>query len=185
MDIGAVIERFGYIAVFVGALIEGETVLALAGVAAHRGYLDVPGAVAAAAIGGFVGDQLYFIVGRLWGPAVMRRWPRLAAPVRRANEIIERHEAALILGVRFMYGLRVAGPIAIGMGRTSWARFATLNMIGALLWAPLFIGAGYLLTDALEAVLGDLKHIEHWIFIAVAVAGVVLWLTTQRRRGRR
>ena len=38
MDLAALVTQYGYAAVAVGCLLEGETVLLLAGFAAHRGY---------------------------------------------------------------------------------------------------------------------------------------------------
>lgn len=40
MDMSALVAQYGLFAVFAGTLLEGETVLAQAGYAAHRGYLD-------------------------------------------------------------------------------------------------------------------------------------------------
>jgi membrane protein DedA with SNARE-associated domain len=62
-----------------------------------------------------------------------------------------------------------------------WLRFATLNLLGAMLWAPLVADAGYVLGDALERLLGDLKHIEHWLFAALLVLGIGVWLFSARR----
>jgi membrane protein DedA with SNARE-associated domain len=51
---------------------------------------------------------------------------------------------------------------------------------GALLWAPLLVGAGYLLGDVLERLLGDLKRIEHW-GSPVSRSSVSPWLAGRRR----
>ena len=42
MNLPELIETYGYWAVLGGTLLEGESVLLLAGFAAHRGYLDLP-----------------------------------------------------------------------------------------------------------------------------------------------
>ena len=73
------IEQYGYLAVLVGALLEGETILLIAGFAAHRGYLDLGAVIAVAAVGGFLGDQVFFWLGRLRGSSVLARWPKLQA----------------------------------------------------------------------------------------------------------
>jgi membrane protein DedA with SNARE-associated domain len=41
-----------------------------------------------------------------------------------------------------MYGLRLIGPIVIGMSAVSPLRFAILNMVGAALWATSVAGVG-------------------------------------------
>jgi membrane protein DedA with SNARE-associated domain len=184
MDLASLIQNWGYPAVFAGSLLEGETVLALAAIAAHRGYLALPFVIAVAAAGGFVGDQIYFVVGRFAGDRVLARWPRLRPGARRVRQLLARYDTPLILGVRFMYGLRTVGPIAIGMSGVHWLRFALLNLAGATVWAALVGGIGYALGEALTRVLGDLKRVEEWVFGIVLVGGLALvaWL---RRRGRR
>jgi len=78
--------------------------------------------------------------------------------------LIDRHAGALIVGLRFAYGLphrragadrhvaAVGGPLAI------------FNAIGALLWARRVGGAGWLFGSAAQALLGDLRHLEGWLF---------------------
>ena len=170
MDLASLIQNWGYPAVFAGSLIEGETILALAAVAAHRGYLALPWVIAVAAAGGFLGDQIYFLVGRFGGDRVLARWPTLRPGAERVRQLLERYDTPLILGVRFLYGLRTVGPIAIGMSRVPWLRFAALNLVGAIVWAGLVAGIGYALGEALTRLLGDLKHIEEWVFGGVLVA---------------
>ena len=184
MDLASLIQNWGYPAVFAGSLMEGETIVALAAVAAHRGYLALPSVIAVAAAGGFLGDQIYFLVGRFAGDRVLARWPALQPGAERARQLLDRYDAPLILVVRFLYGLRTIGPIAIGMSRVHWLRFAALNLAGAIVWAALVAGIGYALGEALTRVLGDLKRVEEWVFGAILVGGLALvaWL---QRRGRR
>lgn len=184
MDLASLIQNWGYPAVFAGSLIEGETILALAAVAAHRGYLALPWVIAVAAAGGFLGDQIYFLVGRFAGDRVLARWPNLRPGADRVSELLVRYDTPLILAVRFLYGLRTVGPIAIGMSRVHWLRFALLNLAGAIVWAALVAGIGYGLGEALTRLLGDLQRVEEWVFGGVLLAGLatLAWL---RRRGRR
>ena len=46
-------------------------------------------------------------------------------------------------------------------------------------------GIGYALGEALTRLLGDLKHIEEWVFGARARGGRVATIAWLRRRGRR
>jgi membrane protein DedA with SNARE-associated domain len=184
MDLAALVQTYGYAAVFAGTLLEGETVLALAGLAAHRGYLALPWVIAIAALGGFLGDQAYFLVGRRNGARVLARFPKLAPGVARVNRLVARYGAPLVLLVRFMYGLRAVGPIAIGITGMHWARFAALNALGALVWATLVASLGYALGNALTLVLGDLRRIEEAVFAVVAAAGIAAALILRARRRR-
>lgn len=71
------IEAYGYLAIFVGAFLEGETIIAMGGFAAQRGYLDLPKVVVVGLFGGFLGDQLYFFLGRRHGSDLLARFPGL------------------------------------------------------------------------------------------------------------
>jgi len=154
------IAEYGYLAVFAGTLLEGETILVLAGFAAHQGYLSLPLVVAVACCGGVMGDQTFFLLGRHFGPGLLRRFPRLAAQVEQVDGLLSRYRSWLIVGFRFLYGLRVAGPVAMGMGGVAARRFLVFNLAGAVAWALAGGGAGYLFGHTLELAVTDLKSHE-------------------------
>ena len=163
---------------FLGTLLEGETILLSAGFAANRGLLHWPLVVAVA------------FVGARWATrspscsAAGRRFPDRAfsgagrAP--RVHALLERHDVLLILSVRFLYGLRIAGPVIIGTSGVPFLRFALLNMLGAAIWAVLVAGAGYYFGVALTAVVADIKRIEAAILIGIPAAGFIVWLWRRR-----
>ena len=185
MDFPALVDSYGYLAVFVGAFLEGETVLALAGLAAGRGYLDFAAVVAIAMVAGFLGDQFFFFLGRAKGQAILDRFPRWSRRAQRLDAMLERWHAPLIVGIRFMYGFRILGPIMLGMGRVAAWKFLVFNFIGAAIWAPLIAGLGYAFGAILERVLADLQHVELWaagLVIAVAI-GVALLHRLRERSG--
>jgi membrane protein DedA with SNARE-associated domain len=182
--IAQLLQQYGYLAVLVGAILEGETILLIAGFASHSGYLNLGGVVAVAAAGGFLGDQAFFWLGRLRGNRVIARWPKLQAHARKVNTLLERHHSWIIVGIRFMYGLRVAGPVLIGMSGVGPLRFAAFNLIGAILWAALIGGAGYLFGQALELMLGNIRRYEELALAALVAVGILTWLY-QRSRARK
>jgi membrane protein DedA with SNARE-associated domain len=182
MDIGALVEEHGYLALVAGSAIEGETFVVLAGFAAHRGYLDLPLVIIVAGVLNFGWDQFYFWLGRRHGRWLLARFPSLQPKTVRVLALLERFHVPFIVGVRFLYGLRVAGPIAIGMSKVPWPRFCALNFFGAMLWAAIFSVLGFLFGQALELLLEDLRRHESWIFAVIAVAGLIAWLIFRRRR---
>lgn len=186
MSLIALIAAYGYYAVFLGAFIEGETVLVLGGIAAHRGYLDLPWVMAAAFAGGWLSDQLYFFLGRRHGHAILTRFPALRARAHKVQRLVERYHAPLILAVRFLYGLRAVGPMTIGMSAVPTRRFLALNALGAIFWAVAVVAAGYAFSSALEALLPQIRHYEEYLFFGVLAAAVLAWAIGRavRRRAR-
>ncbi|MHB9101415.1 MAG: DedA family protein [Sulfuricella sp.] len=183
--ISAFVASYGYLAVFVGTLLEGETILIAAGFAAHRGLLDWHLVVLVAIAGGTLGDQLAFLLGRWKGEALIERFPALAQHRPRIHNLLKRYDVIFILTVRFLYGLRIAGPLILGSSRVPLFRFAVLNVVGAALWAMLITGAGYAFGVAVSSLIADLKRIEETVLVVILVLGIVLWLWRRFRAQKR
>ena len=185
MNLSDLIDTYGYWAVFGWTLLEGESLLALAGLAAQQGYLDLHKVILVAIAGSFLGDQGWFFLGRYQGPKFLARHPNFAPRVARAHELLERYQTPLILGVRFLYGLRAVLPFVIGMSRISTLKFQVLNFIGAVIWSATIAGAGYLFGNAIEYIIGDIQRYEKYILAAVAVGVLVAWWISRRYPSRR
>lgn len=182
LDLPALIHQYGYWAVLLGTLLEGETVLLLAGYAAHRGYLDWTKVTAIAWIGATLGDQCFFWLGRRHGAWLLDRG-LIRGRLARALALIEAHSLGVIFSMRFLYGLRIALPIAIGMSRVAAGRFASFNLVSAALWAVLVAGAGWVFGAAISRVVGELHRYEAALMAGLAVAAWLLhrFLTRPRR----
>lgn len=160
-----------------GALLEGETVLLAAGFAAHRGLLDWRLVIAVAVVGASMGDQIAFLLGRWKGAALIERMPAVARRAPRVRELLYRYHAPFILANRFLYGLRIAGPIVVGTCDIPYFRFAFFNVMGALIWAPIIVGLGYSFGAAMESVSHEVRNVELLVLgVAVAIGiGVFIW----------
>jgi len=179
------LSTYGYAALVVGTFLEGETILVLAGFAAHGGYMELPWVIACGFLGTFAGDQLYFYLGRLKGQEFIEKRPRWRTRSARALALFEHHPTLLILGFRFLYGLRTITPFIAGASRIPRARYLLLNILGASTWSVTFGVLGYLFGHSLESLLGDLRRYELLVFTALAGAGMIVWLihaTWSRRR---
>ena len=175
--IDAFIRDYGYLAVLAGTFLEGETILLAAGYAAHLGLLDLPMVMLVAALGGTLGDQTAFLLGRWKGDALIARLPLLARQRGRVYGLLARHATLLILGVRFLYGLRIAGPVLLGASGIEPRRFALLNAIGAACWAVMVAASGYAVGMAAGALIADIDRLE-WLLLSIIFASgglVGLW----------
>ena len=181
MNLPELIDTYGYWVVFAGTLLEGESVLLLAGFAAYSGLLELHTVIGVATLGSFLGDQLWFLLGRKQGAKLLVRFPKYAAPAARAEELLHKYDTPIILAVRFLYGLRIVLPFTIGMSRISALRFQLLNFAGAVLWASSGAAVGYLFGNAIENILGDFHRYEKYALAFIAIAGLVYWFYSRRR----
>lgn len=175
-------SELGYVALFVGTLLEGETIVFLAGLAAHHGYLSFPLVLAVAVTGGFLSDQILFHVGRRYGERVFARFPGIAARVPRAQALLKRWDVLAILLVRFLYGLRIAAPIVIGScGIAPW-RLALFDFLGAVLWALVVAGLGYFAGQAVQYWIARLDLTLVLALMGAALLAGTAWNILRSRR---
>lgn len=187
MSLEQLIQDYGYLAILIGTFLEGETILVLGGLAAHLGLLELQWVIVSAFAGSFSGDQLYFYVGRFYGPRILAKRLSWQANAEKVYKHLHRHQNFLILTFRFYYGLRNVTPFAIGASGVSPVRFFVLNLIGAVIWAITLAVLGYLFGEAFRLFLHDFHRRGLYLLGAVVVAGVVIWLVTllrQRRKAR-
>ncbi len=188
MSFETIIQQYGYAALLVGTALEGETILVIAGYLAHRGYLHLPLVIAAAALGTLVGDQTFFQVGHHSGQAFLLRRPLWQPKADRVRHLLDRHRIALVMGFRFMYGLRTVTPFVIGMSGFSRKLFLLLNALSAAIWATTIGCAGYVFGNVLEAWLEEAKRFEKPIVLAILAIGATVWIWYSRHvrtsRGR-
>ena len=181
------IEHAGYALLFVGTMLEGETVLVLGGAAARLGYLRLEWVIACAFAGSLLGDQIWFWIGRRYGTRMLARRETWRSRVERIHAQLRRYEVPFLVGFRFVYGIRNLTPFVVGMSRIGATKFLLLNALGALLWSVAGALAGYLLTQAADALLGDVKRFELAFLAAIATLGLCLWgyRTLRSRLARR
>ena len=176
------IAQWGYPAILLGTFFEGETVLLLGGFAVHQGYLHLDLVIGSAFLGSLAGDQVWFWVGRRFGRQWITRHPARAASVAGVTRVLDRWGAWFILTFRFFYGLRTISPIVIGVTSVSALRFTVLNIVAAALWATAGGLLGFLCGNAIEATLGKVHSLEHWLLAAAAIAVMVYGLQWLARR---
>lgn len=176
MSLQTLIETYGYWALFIGTFLEGETIVVLAGFAAHQGYLQLEKVVLISFLGSLLGDQLYFFLGRIKGREILKKRPKWKPMSTKIQPKLEKHQTLLILGFRFVYGFRTVTPIVIGMSNIKTSKFAILNSISAAIWATAIATGGYFFGDTLQAFLGDVKYYELSVIVAIGVAGAIIWI---------
>jgi len=184
MEIGPLVRDYGYLAVFVGNLFEGETIVLLAGAAVHFGYLDLAGVLASGLAGSVAGDQLWYLLGRRWGPKILSLHPSWQARAERVHRYLLRHQDLLIFSFRFYYGLRTITPFAIGSAQVSRLRFFVLNFASAVLWTCVFVFAGYFLGGATEQLVADRAYVPYALGGAALFVFILLVAMRMRRRSR-
>jgi membrane protein DedA with SNARE-associated domain len=158
VNLTEIIKQHGswfYAITFIWTFLEGETFVIFAGAAAAQGSLNIYYLILVAWIGSFCGDQLYFMLGRRFGPWILRKFPKLQPSADKVSNTIKKHDIVFILTYRYLYGLRNIASVCMGISGLEWRKFAFWNFIAAFLWANSFAWAGYIFGEVLDKVLGE------------------------------
>lgn len=196
------IEHWGYLAIFVfvilgnlGIPVPEESILILAGYLVWQGDLRLPLVLIVGILSAVAGDNLGYWIGRRFGQATVERygrWVRLTpARLDATRRFVTRYGSFGVFAARFIAGLRfLAGPLAGSTGLPPLA-FITANTLGALLYVPTMVAAGYGVAygfgdyvKRFERVVGKVEHVVVFgaILGTIAVFG---WRALRARRDRR
>ena len=175
------VQQYGYFAVAIGTFFEGETILLLGGFAAAREYLRIELVIVAAFLGAIAGDQTWFQIGRHGGARAIARRPGWQAKAERIQQLLARWEIPLLLGFRFLYGLRNPIPFVVGaVGYSPW-RFLAFNVVGAAVWATAVGLLGYVFGETIEHLADDIHRAEQIAAVAILLIGVGVWIVVRLR----
>jgi membrane protein DedA with SNARE-associated domain len=170
------LQQYGPIGIFLGAGFEGQTALIVGGILARQHILQLWVVLLCATAGSGIVDHLLFVAGRRFRTHrwVVRATQQVA--FARALNFIEKFPISYILAFRFIFGLRVASPIAIGVSQVPTWRFTLLNILGAVIWAGAFTMGGFIFGEAIHDLLGRGHHAGRWTLIAAGGVIVVVGL---------
>ncbi len=178
------LKEYGYIILFFWSIMEGETGLVMAGVLSHTGDMNLWLSIVVAALGGFVGDQIYFYIGRLnkdWLHKEFKTHRRKFAKVR---ILLRKYGAGIIFMQRFLYGMRTIIPMAIGASGYDPKKFAIINLASAFIWASVTIIPSYIFGEEILAILKWAKH--HWYLAGgiLIISLSVLWYLDKKMENK-
>ncbi len=140
---------FAGTALFVGVFIPfltGDSLLFAAGiVAASTDRVSIWVLAAGVGVAAFAGDQVGFLLGRRLGRPYLdsKGGPRTRRAVARTERFYELFGWWSVVIARYIPWARVFIPVIAGVGRMSYWRFVSANLVGAVGWGVLITVAGY------------------------------------------
>jgi membrane protein DedA with SNARE-associated domain len=185
-----------YLVVFIGTVIDatglpfpGRLLLAAAGAMAAAGHANVFIVIALGALGAMLVDQIWYLTVTRGSNWLIEAYCRLRGRRRHggadAGDYFRRYGGATIVLGRFFTVVRVfVWPAAASYG-VSYRRFVMLDVLGALLWASIWVLLGWFVGDQWEATAKALGGWTAGIGVVIALAlAIPFALRLVRRRAR-
>lgn len=124
----------------------GDSLLFAAGTFAALKALKIGWLLLILSVAAVLGDTVNYWVGRRLGPKVFSREDARFFKkeyLDRTHAFYEKHGGKTIIIARFVPIIRSFAPFVAGVGRMSYGRFLSFNVIGGVGWVLLLTGAGY------------------------------------------
>ena len=127
-------------------ILPGDSLLFATGTFAARGSLDVWFVVFLLSVSAVAGDTINYWIGYKLGPQVFKKENSLffnKEYLDRTHRFYEKYGGKAIIIARFIPIIRTFAPFVAGIGRMTYKRFMTYNVVGGIGWIVIFVLAGY------------------------------------------
>jgi membrane-associated protein len=128
-------------------ILPGDSLLFAAGAFAAIGSLNLAWLLGLLSVAAVLGDALNYAIGHVMGPKVFaQEHSRVFKKeyLDRTHQFYEKYGGKTIIIARFVPIVRTFAPFVAGVGRMTYWRFASYNVVGGLLWIAVCLVSGYL-----------------------------------------
>lgn len=170
------LATYGYIGLFIYSLGGGFAAIVVAGVLSFMGKMDIGISIAVAFLANTLGSLMLFYMARYQKSMMMNGLREHRRKLALAHILLKKNGSWIIVAQKFIYGVKTIIPIAIGLTRYDFRKFAILNTIGAALWSVVF-GYGSYYSGGFLVQLTETILQRPWIAPLMLVTfGGSLWL---------
>jgi len=176
---------FAETGLLLGFFLPGDSLLITAGLFAARGDLSLPTLLATLIPAAIIGNATGYAIGKRTGKALYSRPDSLLfrrEHLKMTHEYYERHGGKTIIIAQFAPILRTFAPVVAGVAEMGYRKFASYNVIGAILWITSMTLGGYLLGNVIPDI--D-KRIDLVIMVVIGVSllpAIIAWLRSRRTK---
>ena len=130
-----------------------------------------------------LGDTANYWIGHFIGPKAFKKDGRFLKKkyLDKTSQFYDKYGARTIIIARFVPIVRTFAPFVAGIGKMHYQRFLTYNILGAVLWNFLFIGAGFFFGN-LDVVKNNFSLVILAIIILSCLPIVIEFIMAKKRK---
>ena len=178
-------EKCGYLASFLGTLIEGEILLLTSVISAKLGYFNFFGGLMAAFFGAFLRDTTQFLIVKKQGKRLLAKKPKLQTKLDNASGWFDKSPFLYLTIYRLMYGFGSVIIILSGLKENiSYSRFALHSAIGIGVWVAIFGGLGYFFAEVMIEQLNFMSSHSMEVVGVLSLIGLMYWFFVKRPKDK-
>jgi membrane-associated protein len=131
-----------------------------------------------------IGDTVNYWLGYYLGKKVFEKSRLFNEEYLHRTEVFyTKHGRKTIFFARFIPIIRTFAPFVAGIGKMEYKRFFLFNIIGALVWVPLFLVSGYYLGNV-PLVRDNLVIVTLLIIIISFIPPIIEYIKHKRRKSK-
>ena len=174
------LATYGYIGLFLYSLGGGFIALVGAGVLSFMGKMDLTLVILVAFVANALGDVMLFYMARYQKSMMMEGLRQHRRKLALAHIMMKKNGNWIILIQKFVYGIKTLIPVAIGLTKYDFKKFAVLNVVSSAVWALAF-GLGSYYSGEVLVKFAGLVSDKPWIApLILVVLGGSLWLYMEK-----
>ncbi len=177
---------FGETGLVITPFLPGDSLLFAAGTFAAKGTFDVHVLFLLLTLAAVLGDTANYWIGHYVGPKVFEKEKvRFLKKeyLERTHKFFEKYGGKTIILARFVPIVRTFAPFVAGIGKMSYPKFISYNIIGGAAWVALFTYAGYFF--------GNIEIVKHNFSIVILVIifisllpGIIEYLRQKKKKDK-
>jgi membrane-associated protein len=164
-------------------ILPGDSLLFALGTFAAKGFPNVGLTFLILAAAAVLGDSANYAIGKYLGALILSkqgRWFLKKEHIDRTHRFYEKYGPKTIVLARFVPIVRTFAPFVAGVGKMSYVRFLTYNVVGGVCWIALFIFGGYFFGNI--PVVRENFSIVIFAIIFVSILPAVIGFVQEMRR---
>lgn len=176
---GLIAIIFSETGLMVGFFLPGDSLLVTAGLFAARGDLDIAWLIPALILAAVTGNATGYYIGRRAGQALYSRPNSFffrREHLVRTHEFYERHGGKTIILAQFMPIVRTFAPVVAGAASMTYRRFASFNVVGAIVWITSMTLTGYFLGRVIPDIESRIHIVVAVVIFLSLLPAIVAWL---------
>ncbi len=124
----------------------GDSLLFATGTFAGVGLLKIGWLFIILSLAAILGDTVNYWIGHFFGEKILKKSKhRLIKKehLEKTHQFFEKYGAKTIVIARFVPIVRTIAPFIAGVGRMTYWKFLSYNIIGGIIWVAIFVFGGY------------------------------------------
>ncbi len=180
---------FAETGLLVGFFLPGDSLLVTAGVfctsaTGAQPLLNIVTLNLALIVAAIVGDTVGYWIGAKSGPKIFTREKSLFFSPKhllRTKEFYDRHGGKTIIIARFMPIVRTFAPVVAGVGKMSYRRFLSFNVVGGISWVLSMTLLGFSLGKIRPQITKEIDKLVIVIIFVSLIPGAIGYLKNRNK----